>query len=154
MENNPKSFSVLGQYIKDLSFENPRAPASLSVDGHGNINVSVNVDVHQLKEDVFEVAVSVNVKAGSEKEEIFILEAKYAGVFNIQIENKDELEKVLLVHCPNMLFPYVRRIISDTTRDGGFTPLMLNPVDFMALYLKKKEDDSKASSGEAQTAQE
>jgi preprotein translocase subunit SecB len=149
MEQQIKSFNVLGQYIKDLSFENPKAPASLSIDDQGNINVSVNVDVQQLRDEVFEVAVSVNVKAASKEETVFVLEATYAGVFDIKIENKDELEMVLLVHCPNMLFPYVRRIISDTTRDGGFTPLMLNPVDFTALYLRKKEEEKNNSTKKA-----
>ena len=70
-----------------------------------------------------------------------MLEIKYAGLFEIVHEDKDEIERILLIHCPNLLFPYVRRLISDTTRDGGFPPLMLNPVDFMGLYLKKKQDE-------------
>jgi preprotein translocase subunit SecB len=141
MEQTPNTFNVLAQYIKDLSFENPKAPASLSFDGQGNINVSVNVNVAQLQENTFEVELAVNIAGGSENESVFLLEIKYAGAFTIIQDNKDELERVLLVHCPNVLFPYVRRLISDTTRDGGFTPLMLNPVDFMGLYLKKKADE-------------
>lgn len=141
MEITQNSFNVLTQYIKDFSFENPKAPASLSLEGQGNINVSVNVNVNQVQPSTYEVELSVNVTAGSESEAIFVLEIKYAGLFAIGLEDKDELERALLVHCPNMLFPYVRRLISDTTRDGGFSPLMLNPVDFMGLYLKKKADE-------------
>ncbi len=141
MENNQNTFNVLTQYIKDFSFENPKAPASLTIEGQGNINVSVNVNVNQVQQDTYEIELSVNILAGTEEEKIFVLEIKYAGLFAIKLEDQAELERVLLVHCPNMLFPYVRRLISDTTRDGGFSPLMLNPVDFMGLYLKKKADE-------------
>ncbi len=149
MEQTANTFNVLAQYIKDLSFENPKAPASLSFDGQGNINVSVNVNVAQLQENTFEVELAVNVAGGSETESVFVLEIKYAGVFGIIQDNKDELERILLVHCPNVLFPYVRRLISDTTRDGGFTPLMLNPVDFMGLYLKKKADETASAANDS-----
>jgi preprotein translocase subunit SecB len=141
MEKPANSFNVLAQYIKDFSFENPKAPTSLSIEGQGNINISVNVNVNQLKEGTFEVELAVTVAAGSESESVFMLEIKYAGLFEIVHEDKDEIERILLIHCPNLLFPYVRRLISDTTRDGGFPPLMLNPVDFMGLYLKKKQDE-------------
>lgn len=150
MEKNQNSFNVIAQYIKDLSFENPKAPASLTLaDNQGNINVSVNVNVNQVQPEHFEVELAVNITAGSEKEAIFLFEIKYAGLFAITLEDKDELERVLLVHCPNMLFPYVRRLISDTTRDGGFSPLMLNPVDFMGLYLKKKQDEAPQPANES-----
>jgi len=149
MENNQNGFNVLTQYIKDLSFENPKAPGSLSVQGQGDINVAVNVDVNQAKDTVFEVVLSVTVKAGTAEENIFMLEIKYGGLFNIPAMEKDELERVLLIHCPNILFPYARRIISDTTRDGGYSPLMLNPVDFMGLYLKKKESEAGAEKAPA-----
>lgn len=126
------------QYIKDLSFENPGAPASLV----GNketpkIDVSVDVQIQKLAENSFEVALAVTANANVNDKKLFLVELNYAGIFTINVP-AEELEPVLMIYCPNMLFPYARRIVSDSVRDGGFPPLMLDPIDFAMLYQRHK----------------
>lgn len=130
------------QYIKDLSFENPGAPGSLV----GNketpkIDVSVDVQIQKLAPNSFEVALAVSANANINDKKLFLVELSYAGVFTIEVP-VEELEPVLMIYCPNMLFPYARRIISDSVRDGGFPPLMLDPIDFAMLYQRHKMEAS------------
>lgn len=131
-------FIVHGQYIKDLSFENPNAPESLMSESKPEINISFDIKVDQVNEEAFEVTILTNIKAVEEEKSIFIIELAYAGIFSITEEDEEELEKRLLVQCPTYLFPYIRRVISDLTRDGGFIPLMLQPIDFLGLYTQKR----------------
>jgi len=131
------------QYIKDLSFENPGAPSSLV--GNGNapkIDVSVDVQIQKLAESNFEVALVISANANVGDKKLFLVELNYAGVFSIDVP-EEELEPVLMIYCPNMLFPYARRIVSDSVRDGGFPPLMLDPIDFAMLYQQHKAAASK-----------
>lgn len=132
-------FAVHGQYVKDLSFENPNAPDTLINQIKPEINVAFDIKVDQVNEEVFEVTINTNVKADTPEKSVFVIELAYSGLFSISAEDEDELEKQLLVQCPLYLFPYIRRIISDLTRDGGFVPLLLQPVDFLGLYIQKKE---------------
>ncbi len=129
---------INAQYIKDLSFENPNAPYSLIDSEKPNINIDLDVRVEHIHDSMFEVIINVKVQSSASKP-IFVIELAYGGLFTIgedvSIEAK---EMMLLVHCANILFPYVRRVISDTTRDGGYPPLLLSPVDFMGLYQQKK----------------
>lgn len=137
---NIRKISVNAQYIKDLSFENPHAPNSLIAKGEKpNIKIGVDVKVNPLQEKVFEVNLVINASARSKDDDkaIFLIEVNYAGVFTVDVPQA-EFEPVLMVYCPGILFPYARRIVSDTTRDGGFPPLMLDPVDFSALYHQHK----------------
>lgn len=129
------------QYIKDLSFENPYAPASLiAPKSKPNIDLSIDIKAQALQEKTFEVILHITAKAKTDEKPLFIIDLSYAGVFTLNsIEEKDK-EPVLLVYCPNMLFPFARRIIADVTRDGGFPPLMIDPVDFFALYQKRQND--------------
>lgn len=133
------------QYVKDISFENPGAPANL-VGGKEapKIDVSVDVQIQRLAEKSFEVALLVTANANNADKKLFLVELNYAAVFTIDVP-ENELEPVLMIYCPNMLFPYARRIISDSVRDGGFPPLMLDPIDFAALYAKHKSAAVKKS---------
>ncbi|MEO1039033.1 MAG: protein-export chaperone SecB [Pseudomonadota bacterium] len=128
---------VLGQYLKDLSFENPGAPASLRGQGQPQIRLQIDVRARAVEENAYEVELLLNAEAEREGAKVFIAELSYAGLF--QIENVDDRarEPFLLIEAPRIIFPFARRILSDATRDGGFPPLMLEPVDFAALYRQR-----------------
>lgn len=126
------------QYIKDLSFENPGAPSSLVGNNETpKIDVSVDVQIQKLANNSFEVALVVAANANVKEKKLFLVELTYAGIFSINVPD-EELEPVLMIYCPNILFPYARRVISDSVRDGGFPPLMLDPIDFAILYQQHK----------------
>lgn len=125
---------INAQYIKDLSFENPTAPAGLVGNKENpKIDVTVDVQVQRLAENSFEVALVVTANAANADKKLFLVELTYGGVFTLTIP-EEEIEPVLMIYCPSMLFPYARRIVSDAVRDGGFPPLMLDPIDFALLY--------------------
>ena len=132
--------TVSTQYIKDLSFENPNSPKSLSnKDGVPNISVEVNVYAKPLNRNAYEVSLSINGKALKEKTKIFEIELVYAGVFilpDTKINKQDE-KKTVLIECPQLLFPFARSIVSNVTRDGGFMPLVIQPIDFELLYIER-----------------
>ena len=142
-QDGPK-ISVEAQYIKDLSFENPNAPSSLSGGAKPTIDLSLDLHVMRISEekDVFEVILTIEANATSNKESLFVLELKYAGVFTVSGVNEDERKVILGVHCPALLFPFARNIISDITQSGGFQPLMIDPIDFGALFQSKMSQES------------
>lgn len=143
-ENKQQQRQVVinAQYIKDLSFESPGAPGSL-VGNRENpkIDVSVDIQVQKLPGSSFEVAVTISANAMVNDKKLFLVELAYGGIFTIDVPEA-ELEPVLMIYCPNMLFPYARRIVSDAVRDGGFPPLMLDPIDFAVLYQNHKLADT------------
>ncbi len=137
---NNGSVIVNVQYVKDLSFENPKAPYSLISPEQPSIDIGLDINAQLIHENMFEVVISVQAKASNKTDVIFIVELEYAGLFTLDEGDEQDREKILLVHCPNILFPYVRRIISDTVRDGGYPPLMIAPVDFLNLYAQRKKE--------------
>lgn len=139
-EHSQGSVIINAQYIKDLSFENPNSPYSLIDSEQPSINVELDVKANHIHDSMFEVIISISVKSSSASKTIFVIDLAYGGLFTVD-ENTDQSSKeiVLLVHCANILFPYVRRVVSDTTRDGGYPPLILAPVDFMGLYQEKQQ---------------
>lgn len=145
MDNNTETkfeaphISVSAQYIKDFSFENPGAPRSLAKsDKNPKIDLALDLNVNGLPEEGFyEVEIVINAKANDENNTLFIIDLKYGGVFHLLNIPEEHKEMVLAVHCPAIIFPYVRKIISDVTSDGGFQPLMIDPIDFGVLYSKK-----------------
>lgn len=127
--------NVLGQYIKDLSFESPNSPASLENPGQNpNLQIGVNVAAQKYGADMYEVAIDLEAKANNDDGVIYNLELVYGGIFRLQHIPPQAIQPVLLVDCPGLLFPFVRRIAVDMTREGGFPPLLLDPIDFSALY--------------------
>ena len=129
--------TVNSQYIKDLSFENPNSPESLSnKDGLPQINVDINVFAKPLTEKLYEVTLSINGKATKKNLKIFEIELAYAGLFTLpDIDSKNDIEKkIMLIEAPQLIFPYARSIVSSVTRDGGFMPLIIQPIDFYLLY--------------------
>lgn len=130
--------SVNSQYIKDLSFENPLAPKSLALIDRLQIELSLDLNISSLSEEnLFEVELNIEAKARSENQLLFIIDLKYAGVFHLINIDQDQQPVLLAIHCPAMIFPFARKIIADVTQGGGFQPLMLDPIDFAALYHKK-----------------
>ena len=129
---------ISAQYIKDLSFEVPNAPkVFFETKNKPNVELSIDIDARKIQDESFEVI--LKIKAEADKQKTFILDIQYSGIFVINDIKKDMLEEILLVYCPNILFPFVRRIISNTISDGGFSPLLINPIDFYSLYKKRNE---------------
>ncbi len=135
--------SINAQYIKDLSFENPDAPKSLvSLDRNPKIDLFLDLNISRLPEDNFyEVELSIEAKAMSDHHKLFIVDLKYAGIFHLINVEEEQHQLVLAIHCPAMIFPFARKIIADVTQDGGFQPLMIDPIDFGALYHKKMKEN-------------
>ena len=146
MQHNEKKEQLTAnvQYIKDLSFENQNSPDSLSNKGEApEINVDINVYARPLKKKIYEVSLSINSKAAKKNFKIFELELVYAGVFTLpDISLNDEEEKrKILIEAPQLLFPFARSIVSNVTRDGGFMPLIIQPIDFELLYESRKIEE-------------
>lgn len=137
--NNPPSLSVLAQYLKDLSFENPRAPQSFQGEGSPKIDVNVDVQARPLGTDQYEVELSLAARAKRDEDAVFVVEATYAGAFEIKNLPREQLEMIMLVECPRLLFPFMRQIVAEATRNGNFPPLMLEPIDFMGIYMANAE---------------
>lgn len=135
--------AVHRQFIRDFSFENP----GNNVAGQPNIDLGIDVTGDKVpgSENSYEITLQVKVRAGSKEATLFVLEMDYVGVFELTGFNQNDLEPILLIECPRILFPFARRIIADITAEGGFPPLRIEPVDFTALYLSQKK---KADAGQ------
>ena len=123
------------QYIKDLSFENPQGPEVLvSMSDSPQVNIDVNSSARSLAEDVYEVALFIRGEAKSEDKTVFIVELTYGGIVTLSNIAEEDVQPILLIEAARQLFPFARSIIANVTRDGGFPPLLINPMDFAALY--------------------
>ena len=130
--------SVIAQYVKDLSFENPGAPATLRQQGASpNISVSVGVQPRPVSDSDIEVELRLDARAIDGETTLFAIELVYAGVFRLINVTQETVNPIMLIECPRLLFPFARRIIADASRDGGFPPLLLDPIDFVALYRQR-----------------
>jgi preprotein translocase subunit SecB len=137
------TFKILGQYLKDFSFENPNAPLSLASQGkQPDINISVNVNARNLGPNDFEVELHLEAKASSDGKVMFAADLLYAGMFKLENFPANLLHPAVLIECPRMLFPFARQILADATRNGGFPPLMLDPIDFSNMYQKRIQAQS------------
>jgi preprotein translocase subunit SecB len=145
----PPSFSLIGQYIRDMSFENPGAPGSIMLGGpNPNFQVGINVGVKKQADDLYAVEITLNAKADREKNVLFNVELIDGGVFRMKNIPEKDLAPLLLVECPRLIFPFARQVLATITQQGGFPPLMMEPVDFQAIYLQNLK-----SLQEAQAAQ-
>ena len=134
---NAPRVQIVAQYTKDLSFENPGAPGTIT--NRPNIDLSVDLQARRMDGPLFEVELKLRINAKSQEDKpVFLLELVYAGLFQIVNVPDDVLQQVLLIEGPHMLFPYARRIISDAVRDGGMPPLMIEPIDFAGLFRSKQ----------------
>lgn len=144
------SLNILAQYIKDLSFENPGAPHSLQArDKAPAININVNVNANPLSESDFDVVLTLNAEARDGDKVIFATELVYGGVFRIEGFPQEHMLPVLFIECPRLLFPFARQIIADATRNGGFPPLMIDPIDFAQMFTQRFAEEQSRANGEA-----
>ncbi len=140
------TLNVLAQYVKDLSFESPGAPNSLrGRDKAPGIAINVNVGANPLSETEFDVNLTLNAKATFEKEVLFNVELVYGGVFRIEGFPQEHMLPLLFIECPRLIFPFARQIIAEATRNGGFPPLMLDPIDFAQMFQQKIAEDQAAA---------
>ena len=142
----PQQLILNAQYIKDLSFENPRAPQSL-IQQTAQPDVEINVDVkaNNLGPEVFEVVLTINATARSQGETIFLVELAYGSVVTIKNATAELLPMLVLVETPRIVFPFARAVIANATRDGGFPPLMINPIDFAELLRRQQAAQASGS---------
>lgn len=130
---------INGQYVKDLSFEAPNTPQVFSLMSEApNIKVDIDVQAEPKQQDIFEVVLKVRAEARAKEQLAYLLEIEYAGIFTLNVP-QEHLGPVVLIECPMILFPFLRRIVADCTGDGGFAPLMLSPIDFAHLYQQRAQ---------------
>lgn len=136
--NAAPQLNVVAQYIKDFSFENPNAPKSMAGSQEPpQINIQINVNATPIADKDIEVLLQLNGKAETSAGLMFSFELTFGGIFRIQNVPQESMNAVVLIECPRLLFPFAREIIATTVRNGGFPPLLLDPVDFVALYRQK-----------------
>ncbi|MCB1491537.1 MAG: protein-export chaperone SecB [Rhodobiaceae bacterium] len=152
------SIGVLTQYVKDLSFENPHAPRALTQQtGNPRIEIAVNVVANPIGTDTFEVDLTIDAKAkgkGGENDSedviVFATDLTYGGVFRIQNVAQESLHPLVMIECPRILFPFARQVIAEATRNGGFPPLLIDPIDFSVLYRQKLAQQAQAAAKAAE----
>jgi len=140
------TLNVLAQYIKDLSFENPGAPKSLGPrEKAPQIGINVNVNANPLSETEFDVVLTMNAEAKNGDAVVFNVELTYGGVFRVANFPQEHMLPLLFIECPRILFPFARQIVADATRNGGFPPLLIDPIDFAQMFQQRMaEENTKA----------
>ena len=134
---------VVAQFVRDLSFESPNIESLINGPGENpNLNLEVNVNARQIQQHLYESTIEFKASATNNVGVIYDIEVVYGGMFHVENMPQEALEGFLLVNCPAILFPFLRRIVADLTREGGFPPLFLDPIDFAALYLQRKSQDA------------
>ena len=147
---NAPALRVIVQYLKDLSFENPKAPDSFKYIGQpANTDFNIGMKAKQLDPNRFEVELTMSAHASSEEEPVFIVECTYAGVFELQNIPAEQMEMILYIECPRMLFPFARNIIAEAVRDGGYQQFLIEPIDFVALYQQQVRQRQQEPAGNA-----
>ena len=142
---------ILTQYVRDLSFENPAAPTITPPEGgNPDVGVDANVNARKLTENDYEVGLKFTIQAKFGDQVAFIAELMYCGVFRLINIPENDIKPVLLIEAPRQLFPFARRILADVTRDGGYPPIMLDPIDFLDLYRRGEHTQA----DEPETAQD
>ena len=132
-------FRVLAQYVRDLSFENPKAPDSLRVEGKPQIDMGVELNGQGRPDGLFEVDLKLSIKATNAAMTVFNIELVYGGLFQLSGVADADIEPMLLIECPRYLFPFARQIVASATADGGFyPPFMMDPLDFGAIYMSRR----------------
>jgi preprotein translocase subunit SecB len=134
----PQNLGVLAQYVKDLSFESPGAPHSLLERGATpTITININVEPGQVADNQAEVELKLDVQAKVAENVLFAIELVYGGLFRLTNIPAEAVQPILRIECPRLLFPFARQIISDASRNGGFPPLLIDPIDFLSIYRQR-----------------
>ena len=131
---------MISQYVKDLSFENPNAPGIFQSQEPPAIDVQFNIGSGQIADEVYEVLLKIETRAEVKGQIAFIVDLTYAGLFGFRNVPTDQIQPFLLAEAPRLLFPFARRVLADAVRDGGFPPLVLEPIDFGQLYLQQQAE--------------
>ncbi|SDD55854.1 protein translocase subunit secB [Sphingomonas sp. YR710] len=147
-EDNMPQVAMIAQYVKDLSFENPNAPMIYQAPEQPKIDVQFNIGTNPIGDDVHEVALKIEVTATMGDVTGYAVELLYAGLFGIRNVPDEHLAPFLLAEAPRLLFPFARRVVSDAIRDGNFAPLLLEPIDFGALYMAQVEQQSELANAQ------
>jgi preprotein translocase subunit SecB len=148
--DNLPQVGVIAQYVKDLSFENPNAPAVFQWQGQPQMDVQFNIGTQVVGQDVHEVVLKVEITAQGDQGVAFRIELLYAGLFALRNVPAEQLQPFLLAEAPRILFPFARRLIADASIDGGFPPLLLDPIDFAGLYMQSAaQQQAEATGGQA-----
>ena len=138
----PPGIRILAQFVRDLSFENPRAPDALRAGAaQPQIDLGVEMNARGRDDGLFEVDLKLSARASREDGALFVVELLYGGLFQITGVGAEDMEPVLLIECPRYLFPFARRIIADITTEGGFPPFLLDPIDFAGVYAARKAEE-------------
>ena len=133
---------VISQYVKDLSFENPNAPAVYQWQSQPKIEVDFNIGSNKLNDEIYEVVLRIEVRATADGQTAFAVDLMYAGLIGMRNVEESDTQGFLLAEAPRILFPFARQIVAQTVQEGGFPPLMLDPIDFHALYVARATQDS------------
>lgn len=150
----PKTPLTIGaQYIKDFSFENPNAPhAILNLSQPPEVAMDVDVKVNQFQDNAYEVCLTLSANAKSDDTVLFMIEIVYAAIVQVDPSLEDDyIEKLLLIETPRLIFPFARAIVADSSREGGYPPLLINPIDFVDLYHKRQIHHGDAGAGSQTT---
>lgn len=139
-EDTAPAVGILSQYVKDMSFENPNAPAIYQNQVQPAIDVQFNIASGKVGDDVYEVVLKVEVRAQADTQAAFIVDLSYAGLFGLRNIPQDQIDPFLLGEAPRILFPFARRVLADAIRDGGFPPLLLEPIDFAGIYMQQRAE--------------
>ncbi|MEQ8308559.1 MAG: protein-export chaperone SecB [Hoeflea sp.] len=140
------TLNVMAQYVKDLSFENPGAPKSLGPrEKAPAININVNVNANPLSETEFDVVLTLNAEAKNDQTVVFNVELVYGGVFRVANFPQEHMLPLLFIECPRILFPFARQIVADATRNGGFPPLLIDPIDFAQMFQQRMAEEKAKS---------
>ncbi len=136
-DDTAPAVGMISQDVKDLSFENPNAPGVFQWQGQPQIDVQFNIGANRIADDAHEVVLKIDVRATSADKVAFQVELAYAGLFGIRNVPEDQIQPFLFAEAPRLVFPFARRVLADAVRDGGFPPLLLDPIDFGALYMQQ-----------------
>jgi preprotein translocase subunit SecB len=147
-EDTLPQVAILSQYVKDLSFENPNAPAVYQWGEQPQIAVDFNIGAGKLNDELHEVSLKIDVRATANGQTAFAVDLTYAGLIGIRNVADDQIQAFLLAEAPRLLFPFARQVISHAVQDGGFPPLMLDPIDFHALFMQRAAEGGQALAGE------
>ena len=138
-DDSQPSVNVITQYVKDLSFENPNAPGVYQIAGSPKLDVQFNIGANMVGDGVHEVVLKMEARAEIEGQVMYLVDLSFAGLFGLRNIPDEHLQPILLGEAPRILFPFARRVLADAVRDGGFPPLMLEPIDFAQLYIAQAE---------------
>jgi len=136
------TFTINAQYVKDLSFENPNIPGLLTLKAEPSVEMNIDVKGSNLDNDFYEVVLTLSCKGSSGETTLFVAELSYASLISLNDVPEEQIQRILFVECPILMFPFARNIIADATRDGGYPPILMQPVDFQAIFDKGTREPS------------